>query len=112
MFELFFQRFRGINRAPVHDDSVIATTSAGTGFNSVSRNADASDLTTLDAVVAEAVLPLANKLSCRTGDFVDTMVEQSRGVVVDHTDIVERRDYSRDPLIPSDRCAAAFIRAA
>ena len=68
MFELFFRRCHGINRAPVHDDSVIATTSAGPGFNSVSRNADASDQTTLDAVVAEAALPMTNKLSCRTGD--------------------------------------------
>ena len=101
MFELFFAHRRGINRPPVHGDSVIATISAGTDFNSVSRNADASDLTTLDAVVAEAALPMTNKLSCRTGDFVDAMVEQPRGLVVDHTDIVERRDYSRAALMPA-----------
>ena len=46
MFELFFRPIHGINRAPVHDVSVIATISAGTDSNSVSRNADASDLTT------------------------------------------------------------------
>ena len=108
MFELFFPRLHGINRAPVHDDSVIATTSAGTGFKSVSRNADASDLTTLDAVVAEAALPMTNKLSCRTGDFVETVVEQPRGLVVDHTDIVERRDSSRDPLNVGCACSRAW----
>jgi hypothetical protein len=109
---LFFHRLHGINRPPVHGDSVIATISAGTDFNSVSRNADASDLTTLDTVVAEAALPMTNKLSCRTGDFVDAMVEQPRGLVVDHTDIVERRDHSRVALMPAAGRVATFIRAA
>ena len=109
---MFFRRLHGINRPPVHGDSVIATISAGTDFNSVSRNADASDETTLDAVVAEAALPMTNKPSCRTGEFVDAMVEQPRGLVVDHTDIVERRDHSRTALMPASERADAFIRAA
>jgi len=51
----------------VHGDSFIATTSAGTDFNSVSRNADASDLTMLDIGDSEIVLLMTDSLSRPNG---------------------------------------------
>jgi hypothetical protein len=46
---------------PVHDDSFIAAKFVGTDFNSVSRNADASDITTPDVDDSETVLPTTEK---------------------------------------------------
>jgi hypothetical protein len=52
---------------PVRGDSFIATKSAGADFNSVSRNADASDITTPDVGDSEAALPTAESISGRMG---------------------------------------------
>jgi hypothetical protein len=97
---LFFRRLRGINRPPVHGDSVIATISAGTDFNFVSRNADTSDLTTLDVGDDATVLPTTDSLYDRMGDFCAAVVEQPRGLDRNRADPVRRRDSSRTALMP------------
>jgi len=60
---------------PVHDDSAIATKSAGTDFNSVSRYTDAWDMTTLDVGDVETVGPMTDSISGRTGDSVEAIFE-------------------------------------
>jgi len=59
----------------VHDDSAIATKSAGTDFNSVSRYTDAWDMTTLDVGDVETVGPMTDSISGRTGDSFEAIFE-------------------------------------